>query len=152
MKTIRTITWAACFVSGAFLSGFVSADDQVSGKIGAGKPEDIFLEITRAADGGVALSQTELRLALGGYYRLNVVCPEDVKPETGFHFEAPELLANAESEMEFYMQGLSFRAIQCDGKGSARFSFHPMRKGSYSFVARDHAEPPKETRGTIIVD
>lgn len=136
------------------------AEQPVSGQLGEGKPNDIHLEMTRDADGGVAISQSEFRLAHGGYYRLNVVCPQAVTPETGFHFESPQLMENAhirvlsvlESEMEFYAQGLSFRAIQCDGKGGARFSFHPMRKGEYPFLVKDHSAPPKEARGVFIVE
>ena len=138
----------------------VMADTQVSGRLGTGKPEDIHLEMTRGDGGEVRLSASEFRLAHGGYYRLNVICPDAVTSETGFHFEAPELLENAHlrvlsvagSEMEFYVQGLSFRAIQCDGKGAARFSFHPMRKGAYRFLVRDHSDPPRTARGRIVVE
>lgn len=155
MRTIFRLIGAAVVLAAPAL-----AEPQVSGQLGSGKPEDITLEMTRGADGGVALSQTEFRLAHGGYYRLNVVCPEEVTSETGFHFESPELMENAhirvlsvmDVDMEFYMQGLSFRAIQCDGKGGARFSFHPMRKGEYPFLARDHSEPPNETQGVFIVE
>jgi len=136
------------------------AEQPVSGQVGKGKPNDIHLEMTRDADGSVAISKAEFRLAHGGYYRLNVVCPQAVTPETGFHFESPQLMENAhirvlsvlESEMEFYAQGLSFRAIQCDGQGGARFSFHPMRKGEYLFLVRDHSDPPQEARGVFIVE
>ena len=155
MKLIRALMGITALMAMPTL-----ADEQVSGQLGGGKPEDIHLEMTRDADGAVAISQTDFRLALGGYYRLNVTCPQEVTSDTGFHFESPELLENAhlrvlsvaESDMEFYVQGLSFRAIQCDGKGSARFSFHPMRKGDYPFLVRDHAEPPKQARGRFIVE
>lgn len=155
MKLIHTLIGIATLMTLPAL-----AEEQISGQLGGGKPEDIHLEMTRDADGGVAISQTEFQLAHGGYYRLNVTCPQEVTSDTGFHFESLELMENAhlrvlsvaESEMEFYMQGLSFRAIQCDGKGSARFSFHPMRKGEYPFLVQDHSEPPKEARGRFIVE
>ncbi|MGK7652541.1 hypothetical protein ACSQ76_09030 [Roseovarius sp. B08] len=148
-------------ISAALLSATPAlAEQPVSGQLGEGKPNDIRLEMSRNDDGTIALSQTEFRLAHGGYYRLNVICPQAVTPETGLHFESPQLMENAhirvlsvlESEMEFYAQGLSFRAIQCDGKGGARFSFHPMRKGEYPFLVKDHSDPPQEARGRFIVD
>ena len=47
-----------------------------------------------------------------------------------------------EADIEFYMQGLTFRAIECDDRGSARFSFHPMRKGVYPVIVTDKATSP----------
>jgi len=40
------------------------AEQPVSGQLGEGKPNDIHLEMTRDADGGVAISQSEFRLAM----------------------------------------------------------------------------------------
>ncbi|ABV94367.1 hypothetical protein Dshi_2634 [Dinoroseobacter shibae DFL 12 = DSM 16493] len=145
---------ACVTASGAF------ADAQESGRVGAGAPEDIFMEITRAEDGAVTIAPEEFTLAHGGYYRFNVVCPEALTSETGYHFEATELLENAhirvlsvgEVDIEFYMQGLTFRAIECDDAGSARFSFHPMRKGVYPIHVRDQAVPPTEAFGRVVVE
>jgi hypothetical protein len=34
-------------------------------------------------------------------------------------------------DIEIHLQGLTFRAIECDEIGAARFSFVPIRPGSY---------------------
>lgn len=87
-----------------------------------------------------------------------MVCPDDLTDKTGFHFEAPEFVVNSHirvlsvGDIEFYMQGLSFRAIQCNEAGAARFIFHPMRKGTYPIYVKDHSEPPKEAHGQIVVE
>lgn len=136
------------------------AQEQESGRVGSGAPEDVFMEITRGEDDTPVLSPEEFTLAHGGYYRFNVVCPEALTSETGFHFEATELLENShirvlsvgEADIEFYMQGLTFRAIECDDQGSARFSFHPMRTGVYPIYVRDQSVPPKEAFGRIVVE
>lgn len=136
------------------------AQEQESGRVGSGAPEDVFMEITRGDDGVPVLEPEEFTLAHGGYYRFNVVCPEALTSETGFHFEATELLENAhirvlsigEADIEFYMQGLTFRAIECDDAGSARFSFHPMRTGVYPIYVRDQSVPPREAFGRIVVE
>ncbi len=150
---------AAVFV-GALITSSALAQEQDSGRVGSGAPEDIFMEITRSDDGAPALEPEEFTLAHGGYYRFNVVCPEALTSETGFHFEATELLENAhlrvlsvgDADIEFYMQGLTFRAIECDDSGSARFSFHPMRTGVYPIYVRDQGVPPKEAFGRIVVE
>ena len=33
--------------------------------------------------------------------------------------------------IEVYVQGLSFRALQCEGEGAVKFSFYPIRAGTY---------------------
>ncbi len=136
------------------------AQDQASGQVGSGAPEDIFMEVTHGEDGTPVIAPEEFALAHGGYYRFNVVCPEELSSETGFHVEMTELVANAhirvlsvaETDIEFYAQGLSFRAIECDDAGTARFSFHPMRKGVYPIYVRDQGVPPKEAFGRIVVE
>lgn len=133
-------------------------DAQESGVIGRPPPEDLFLEVTTGADGEPILSEDEFVLALGGYYRFNFVCPDAVDDSTGFHFEATELLQNAHlrvvsiGDIEIYMQGLYFHAIECDEIGAARFSFHPMRGGVYELYVRDHSDPPQEAFGRIVVE
>jgi len=87
---------------------------QESGMIGTGAPNDIFLEVTTGDKGQPILSEDEFELAWGGYYRFNLVCPEAVSDDTGFHFEAENLLANSHlrvisvGDIEVYMQGLGF--------------------------------------------
>ncbi|KIT14620.1 hypothetical protein [Jannaschia aquimarina] len=150
----------AAGIAFAMLGAAAAAQEQESGRVGSGAPEDFFMEITRGEDGTPVLSPDQFTLALGGYYRFNVVCPEDLTSETGYHFEATELLENAhirvlsvgETDIEFYMQGLTFRAIECDAAGSARFSFHPMRPGVYPIEVRDQGVPPKEAFGRIVVE
>ena len=136
----------------------VMAQEQESGMVGSGAPEDIFMEVTTGESGEPILSEDEFYVAWGGYYRFNFVCPDAKDDETGFHFEANDLLANSHlrvvsvGDMEIYMQGLSFRAFECDEAASARFSFHPMRRGVYELYVRDHSEPPQEARGRIVVE
>ncbi len=62
------------------------------------------------------------------------------------------ILSVGEVDIEFYMQGLYFHAIQCDDAGSARFSFHPMRRGVYEIYVRDHSDPRQEAFGRIVVE
>ena len=130
-----------------------------SGVIGGPPPIDITMEVRAGATGEPTLSQDEFVLSLGGYYRFNFVCPdEDLSDETGFNLEVVDLLANAHlrvvsvGDIEIYMQGMSFRAIQCDEAGSARFSFHPMRTGVYPIYVSDHSDPAQEAFGRFVVE
>src|SRR5690606_31541593 len=72
--------------------------------------------------------------------------------------EVTELLANSHlrvvsvADVEIYMQGMTFRAIECDEAGSARFSLHPMRAGEYELYVRDHSAPPPESIGRFGVE
>ena len=144
---------------------------QQSGQLRSGPPEDFFLDVTLAADGGLTLSQTEFRLAWGGYYRFNLNCPAaGVENEAGISFSAPEFLENAHirivsvsdlgggfqdvPEINFHLQGLNLRMIDCEGLGmAARISFHPMRRGTYPFtVLNDTVTPEVEVTGQFIVE
>lgn len=123
-----------------------------------GAPQDMFINVTTGTGGAPVVDVTEVVLALGGYYRFNLVCPDAQNDDTGFHFEMPELLANAHlrvisiGDIEVYMQGMSFRAIECDEAGAARFSFHPMRRGVYEIYIRDHLDPPQEAFVQVVVE
>lgn len=123
-----------------------------------GAPVDIFLNVTTGATGQPTPDQTEIVLNLGAYYRLNLVCPDAQNDDTGFHFEMNDLLANSHlrvvsvQDIEIYMQGMSFRAIECDEAGAARFSFHPMRRGVYEIYIRDHLDPPQEAFVQVVVE
>lgn len=160
--TCRTFSiLALCAAIGAAGAATAQQDGgQVSGQVGSGAPEDIFMTIERGEDGAPTIDPAEFTLAHGGYYRFNVVCPEQLTSETGYHFEATKLLENShirvlsvgEADIEFYMQGLTFRAIECDDAGSARFSFHPMRTGVYPIEVRDQGVPPKSVSGRIVVE
>jgi len=149
-------TAAAAIACGLLLSGTGAA--QEPGALVPGPPEDIFMEITAGPGGEPVLSEDEFLLQLGGYYRFNFVCPAGEGDFTGFHLEVDDLLANAHLRvvsvggMEMYMQGLSFRAIECDEPGSARFSFHPMRRGVYQIHVRDSLDPPQEAFGRFVVE
>ena len=57
-------------------------------------------------------------------------------------------------EVNFHLQGLQIRKIECEGlNASARFSFFPMRKGTYPFtVLNDTVEPSVEAAGTFVVE
>lgn len=154
------MTLALCAALGAAGAAGAQEGGQVSGQVGSGAPEDIFMTIERGEDGAPTIEPAEFTLAHGGYYRFNVVCPEKLTSETGYHFEATRLLENShirvlsvgEADIEFYMQGLTFRAIECDDAGSARFSFHPMRTGVYPIEVRDQGVPPKSVSGRIVVE
>ena len=128
------------------------------GVIGGGPPNDIFLEVTTGPNGEPILSANEFHLETGGYYRFNFVCPDALDDATGFHFEATDLVANSHirvysvGDIELYLQGQTFRAIECDEPGHARFSFHPMRSGVYDLYVRDHSDPPQEAFGQFIVE
>ena len=143
---------------------------QQSGTVGRGAPEDVFLEVTPGPD-GLALSQDEFHFALGGYYRFNLICPAaGVENEAGLSFTAPEFLQNAHirilsvsdtqsgfqevPEINFHLQGLNFRMIDCEGLNLAvRFSFYPLRPGTFPFtVLDDTVEPPRELTGQLIVE
>lgn len=132
--------------------------EQTSGEVGGFPPEDITLTVTTGEGGAPVLSATDYTLALGGYYRFNFTCPDAKDDETGFHFESEGLMTNAHvrvvsvGDMEIYMQGLGFRALECDEPGTVKFSFHPMRNGSYPFLVRDHSEPPQAVTGTFLVE
>jgi hypothetical protein len=134
------------------------AEAPVSGMIASGAPTDIFLEVTTGPGGEPVLSEEEFQLVLGSYYRFNFVCPDAQDDSTGFHLEVTDLLANSHlrvvsvSDIEIYMQGMTFRAIECDEAGAARFSFHPMRRGVYDIYVREHSDPPQEAFGRIVVD
>jgi hypothetical protein len=131
---------------------------QTPGVVGGPPPEDMFLEVTTGPNGEPIMSADEFVLALGGYYRFNFVCPDASDDTTGFHFEANDLIANSHlrvysvGDIELYLQGQTFRAIECDEAGAARFSFHPMRAGVYDLYVRDHSDPPQEAWGRFIVE
>lgn len=161
---------AGAIVSLALTGGAFA--QQVSGQVGSGPPEDIFLEITLGTNGGgITLSQTEFRLAWGGYYRFNLQCPAaGVANEAGLSFSAPELWTNSHlrllsvsdpasgfqevPEINFHLQGLQLRMIDCEGLGAAaRFSFFPMRRGTFPFVVLDDTVTPNvEVTGSFIVE
>lgn len=143
---------------------------QEPGRVGSGPPEDFIIDLTRGADGALTVTPTEIHLALGGYYRMNLICPGDVENESGIEFHAPEFLQNMHirivsvatpvegeqrvPEVNFHMQGLNLRQIDCEGLGgAARISFHPMRAGTFDFtIVDDTVEPAVEHVGQIIVD
>jgi hypothetical protein len=130
----------------------------VSGMIVTGAPKDITLEVKTAPNGAPILSASEFRLVLGSYYRFNFVCPDAKSDDTGFHLEMNDMLANAHlriisiNQMEVYLQGQTFRAVECDLAGTIRISFHPMRKGVYDIYVRNHDDPPKEGFAKFIVE
>jgi len=153
----------AAFVSLAMTGA--SLAQQQSGVVGRGAPEDVSLGVSRAADGTLSLSATELKFAWGGYYRFNLMCPSDVVNESGLSFTAPDFLQNAHirlvsvsdqggNEINFHLQGLNLRMIDCEGlEMSARISFHPMRRGTFPFTLLDDTvNPPVELTGSLIVE
>jgi hypothetical protein len=145
---------------------------QVSGRVGTGAPEDVFLTLTLAANGSLTLSKTEFKLAQGGYYRFNLVCPDSgPKNEASIEFLAPGLLENSHlrlasvserstggpqgtNEINFHIQGEQFRLMECEGLPlNVRFSFYPIRKGTYPFTINNKTvQPAVELKGSFIVE
>jgi hypothetical protein len=163
-------TWITASLLATLAIPAAALAQQQSGTVGRGAPEDVFLEVTQGAD-GLALSADEFHFAFGGYYRFNLICPAaGVENEAGLSFSAPEFLQNAHlrilsvsdtqsgfqevPEINFHLQGLNFRMIDCEGLNLAvRFSFHPLRAGTYPFtVLDDTVEPPRELMGELIVE
>ena len=164
----------AGFVGGAALAlalaGGASAQQQ-SGTVASGPPEDIVLNITMAEDGKATLSESEFKLALGGYYRFNMVCPaEKLENEVAISFDAPKLWENSHlriasvadtskgvtggGEINFHIQGLQVRLLECEGlPQTARISFYPIKKGTYDFTMVNSAiKPEQELKGSIVVE
>ena len=113
------------------------AQAQVGGNLAAGPPLDLFVEISTGRNGEPVLSETEFKLVTGEYYRFNINCPDVVDDLSGWRVEVADLLSNSHlrlvsvGDIEIHLQGLTFRAIECDEPGSARFSFVPIRPGTY---------------------
>ena len=93
----------------------------------------MFLEVTTGPNGEPILSADEYVLALGGHYRFNFVCPDASDDTTGLIANS-HLRVYSVGYIELYLQGQTFRAIECDEAGAVRFSFHPMRAGVYGLV------------------
>jgi hypothetical protein len=119
-----------------------STHGQVGGNLAAGPPADVFLEITTSPDGEPVLSAREFELTTGEYYRFNISCPDVADDLVGWRVEVTDLLSNSHlrvvsvGDIEIHLQGLTFRAIECDEIGSARFSFVPIRPGTYDLYVR----------------
>jgi hypothetical protein len=164
----------AGIVAGVLLSLAISGGavaQQVSGRVGTGAPEDVVLTLTLAANGSLTLSKTEFRLAWGGYYRFNLQCPDSgPKNEASIEFSAPGLWENSHLriasvsergssfqqglEINFHIQGEQMRLMECEGLPlDVRFSFYPMRRGTYPFtVKNDTVNPAVELKGSFIVE
>ncbi len=116
------------------------AHAQVGGNLAALPAVELSLAITTGADGAPVLSQKEFSLTTGDYYRMAV--KSDGKAV--WRFEATDLLQNVHlrivtiAGIEVQMQSLVFRAIEFDEAGEARFSFVPIRPGTYEiYVGKD---------------
>ena len=92
--------------------------------------------------------------------------PQVWRTKPGFSFDAQALWRNSHiriisvadtqrgeqqiPEINFHLQGLNFRLIDCEGLAlTVRFSFHPMRKGTYPFTVRNSEH---EVMGEFIVE
>lgn len=115
----------------------VPSEAQSSSSQGALARQELFLTISTEPD-GPTLSATEFKLTAGKYYRLNITSDGGKT----WRLDVSDLLQNSHlrivtiSEIEVHLQGLVFRAIEFDKAGSARFSFTPMRPGTYEFSVR----------------
>jgi hypothetical protein len=126
---------AAAILAPALLP--ITSNAQVGGNLAEPPPVDLFLTITTAPTGEPILSKPAYELATGEYYRFNISCPDVTDDYAGWRIEVTALLANSHlrvvsvGDIEVHLQGLTFRAIECDEAGSARFSFVPIRPGTY---------------------
>lgn len=130
-----------CAVTGVIALGLaassVPADAQVGGNLIGFPPIDLYVDITTGMDGAPVLSADEFQLVTGDYYRLNINCPDVADDLAGWRVEVTGLLSNSHlrvvsvGDIEIHLQGLTFRAIECDEVGSARVSFVPLRPGTY---------------------
>ena len=141
------------------------ADAQVGGNLVGFPPIDLHVEITTWADGAPVLSVDEFQLVTGDYYRLNINCPDVTDDLAGWRVEVTGLLSNSHlrvvsvGDIEIHLQGLTFRAIECDEVGSARVSFVPLRPGTYDLyvgnvptaVGRPAGEAGVQTGGKYVL-
>lgn len=108
---------------------------QVGGDLAAYPAADLHLRITTTPS-GPHLSAETFELVTGKYYALNVASDG----ETDWRLEVGELLASSHLRVltidgiEVHLQGMSFRAIEFDEPGTARFTFTPIRPGEYPFT------------------
>lgn len=116
------------------------AGAQVGGNLAALPAVEIRLEITTSPDGAPVLSQKEFNLITGDYYRMTL--KSDGKAV--WRVEAPDLLQNSHlrivtiAGIEVQLQSLVFRAIEFDAAGEAKFSFTPIKPGTYDlYVGKD---------------
>jgi hypothetical protein len=125
---------ALCLVTSLLLPAGLHA--QVGGDLARFPPVDLHLDITTSPDGQPVLSASEFRLITGQYYRF--IVSSDGAEE--WRLEAHDLLQNSHLRVvtiegiEVHLQGMVFRAIEFDVGGSARFSFTPIRPGTYALA------------------
>ena len=138
---------------------------QVGGNLAQFPPTDLFLEITTGPHGDPVLSVDEFQLITGDYYRLNINCPDVADDLREWRMEVDDLLQNSHlrlvsvGDVEIHLQGLTFRATECDEVGSARFSFVPIRPGTYDLyvgnvplaVGRPAGEAGVQTEGKYVL-
>jgi hypothetical protein len=129
---VRLAIFALLALAG--LAGPASA--QVGGNLAALPAVELRLDITTSADGRPVLSQSEFRITTGDYYRMNV--KSDGKAV--WRMEAPALLENSHlrivtiAGIEVQLQSMVFRAIEFDAAGEAKFTFTPIRPGTYEMT------------------
>ena len=132
---------AAALVAAFGLFGAAApACAQVGGNLAALPAVEIRLEITTGADGAPILSQKEFNLVTGDYYRMTLKSDGVAV----WRVEAPDLLQNSHlrivtiAGIEVQLQSLVFRAIEFDQGGEARFTFTPIKPGTYEvYVGKD---------------
>jgi hypothetical protein len=131
---------AALFAALAVAVSAAPADAQVGGNLAALPAVEIRLEITTGADGAPILSQKEFNLVTGDYYRMTLKSDGVAV----WRVEAPDLLQNSHlrivtiAGIEVQLQSLVFRAIEFDQGGEARFTFTPIKPGTYEvYVGKD---------------
>jgi hypothetical protein len=126
----------------ALAAGAAPGAAQVGGNLAALPAVDIKIDITTDKDGAPVLSQKEIKLTTGEYYRLNFT--SDGKKV--WRIEVPDLLQNSHvrvvtvNDVEVHLQGMVFRAIEFDKAGAASFTLTPIKPGAYQlYVGNDPA-------------
>jgi hypothetical protein len=141
---------AVCAVGVLTLMSVWPAAAQVGGSLIAFPPVDLKLEIVETPDGRPRLSQSELRLTTGEYYRLSVTSTG----KTDWRLEAAGLLQNSHlrvvsiNGIEVHLQALVFRALEFDEAGTASFSFTPLVPGTYALTVGRNPIAQGLERGT----
>ena len=130
---------AAAFALALAMSAAPAAA-QVGGNLAALPAVELRLEITTSADGAPVLSQKDFNLVTGDYYRMTLKSDGVAV----WRVEAPDLLQNSHlrivtiAGIEVQLQSLTFRAIEFDAAGEAKFTFVPIKPGTYElYVGKD---------------
>ncbi|RFC63525.1 hypothetical protein DYI37_10930 [Fulvimarina endophytica] len=122
-----------------------------------GPPSDVDIQASATPE-GIVLSPATIELTRGEYYRLNLACRPDQDGDPSLAFDLADFVRDLHlrvltvDTIEVYLQGLSFRALQCEGEGKVSFSFYPMRAGDYEVQVTDQTEALEPAALSISVE